>query len=137
MKKNYLIKLWILSLVVLSYGCGIKQTHDSISFNNMSDFVVYAQYSPQKETIKMTNKGSHSGFTLFSYDKDNEGISDAEFLAKTQNLSLFIIQNNDTIYADQSKYNSMDKWQRHVAYDMDIRFNQFWLEITNDFFAEK
>ncbi len=137
MKNKLAVKLFILSFVLISFGCGIKKTHDCISFYNTSDFVVYAQFSPQKEMIKMTNKGSHSGFTLFSYDKDNDGISDAEFLAKTQNLSLFIIQNNDTIYADKSKYNSMDKWQRHVAYDMDIRFNQFWLEITNDFFAEK
>lgn len=137
MNNKLAIKLFILSFVLVSYGCGIKQTHDSITFNNMSDFVVYAQYSPQKEAIKMTNKGSHSGFTLFSYDKDNEGISDTEFIAKTQNLSIFIIHNNDTIYANHSKYNSMDKWQRHVGYDMDIRFNYFLLEITNDFFAEK
>lgn len=123
-------------LLTLAFSCDTATTtYDTIEFYNETNDVVYAEFSiDNKETIKMSGKGSYSGFTIFVYPNNNNGINDSIFLNRVSNLAIFKIENEDTIYVNPVKYNSITKWTRHISYDMDKRYNQFILTLSSDFF---
>lgn len=123
-------------LLTMTFSCDTTTTtYDVIEFYNETNNVVYAEFSTNNQKIiKMSEKGSYSGFTLFVYPNNNNGINDSIFLNKVANLVFFKIKNGDTIYVNPAKYNSITNWTRHVSYDMDKRYNQFTLTLSSDFF---
>ena len=68
---------------------------------------------------------------------DNDGIDSTTFINEVKKLKIFKIQGKDTIYVEQSKYNSMKNWKRYVSYDMGTRYNQYIVTIKNDMFESK
>ena len=138
--ENKLKSLKKLFAIILFQFCTDKITYDNIEFQNESDIEVFAQFTKSnqnKESIKMSTNGSYSGFTLFTYENDNDGIDSTTFINEVKKLKIFKIQGKDTIYVEQSKYNSMKNWKRYVSYDMGTRYNQYIVTIKNDMFESK
>ncbi|MBP6635516.1 MAG: hypothetical protein KA177_06710 [Paludibacter sp.] len=139
LKKLLLLPMSLFAIILFQF-CTDKITYDNIEFQNESDIEVFAQFTKSnqnKESIKMSTNGSYSGFTLFTYENDNDGIDSTTFINEVKKLKIFKIQGKDTIYVEQSKYNSMKNWKRYVSYDMGTRYNQYIVTIKNDMFESK
>jgi hypothetical protein len=139
LKKLLLLPMSLFAIILFKF-CTDKITYDNIEFQNESDIEVFAQFTKSnqnKESIKMSTNGSYSGFTLFTYENDNDGIDSTTFINEVKKLKIFKIQGKDTIYVEQSKYNSMKNWKRYVSYDMGTRYNQYIVTIKNDMFESK
>lgn len=135
------MKKLTLILILFSFffvSCDIiTNTEDWMMFSyNSSDSVVavYTSDNKTKDTIFMNDNDHSNSFLLSEKEKENEGIDESTFLVCTNNLIIYKIKNNDTIYMKKEKYNHMDAWSKSSEDDMGIRITRYWLNITDDMF---
>jgi len=135
MKKLTLIL--ILSTILLVSCDIITNTEDWMAFSyNCSDSVVavYTTDNKTKDTIFMYDNDSPYSFLLSEKENEQEGIDESTFLACTNNLIIYRIKNNDTLFMNKAKYNHIEAWSKSTEDDMGIRITCYWLNITDDMF---
>ncbi|MDD3281827.1 MAG: hypothetical protein PHC83_09715 [Bacteroidales bacterium] len=134
--KNFKFIIILSSILFVSCEITTNTTDYMVFINECSDTVVVAFTfdNKVKDTVFMNNKGTFSGFTLSDFKKGDEGIDESTFLAHANNLTIYRIKNNDTLFMNKEKYNNIKAWNKSIQNDMAIKITRYELTITDDMF---
>ncbi|MDY0015294.1 MAG: hypothetical protein RBS13_03720 [Bacteroidales bacterium] len=123
---------------ILFVSCDIiTNTEDWMMFSyNSSDSVVavYTTDNKTKDTFFINFNDYSYGFLLSEKENEQEGIDESTFLSCTNNLIIYRIKNNDTLFMNKEKFNHIDAWSKSVEDDMGIRIIKHYLNITDEMF---
>jgi len=115
----------------------ITNTEDWMMFSyNGSDSIVavYTTDNKTKDTFFINFNDYSYGLLLSEKENEQEGIDESTFLACTNNLIIYRIKNNDTLFMNKAKYNHIDAWSKSIEDDMGIRIIKHYLNITDEMF---